>query len=115
VDIGASRSTIPLQRGRSRDSKTNYTRIADTRWIRSAKILANVHGVRIDPAAPRQIVVVCDRAFDNVPDYLLWPSPMAHAVGYSTGESGLISPEEFKRLDLSGFVDLRTEIPRISD
>ena len=33
---------------------------------------------------------------------------MAHAVAYSNGETGLISPEQFARLDLSGFVDLQS-------
>jgi hypothetical protein len=78
-------------------------------------VLANVDGVHIDPSAPRRVVVVCDQAFDNVPNYLLWRAPMAHAVGYSTGEIGLISPEEFSSLDLSGFVDLRAQIPTVTD
>jgi len=63
---------------------------------------------RVDPTADKQIIVVCDRAYDNVPQRMFGRSPRAHAVAYSTGDTGLISPEEFARLDLSGFMDLQT-------
>jgi hypothetical protein len=77
-------------------------------WIRSARLMARVNDVRVDVAAERRIIMVCDHAYDNVPHRILGKSPMAHAVAYSTGETGLISPEEYARLDLSGFVDLQT-------
>jgi hypothetical protein len=61
-----------------------------------------------NPAA-KQIVVVCDRAYDNVPQPTVWNlyhrNP-AHAVGYSDGTTGLITPVEFSGLDRSGFVSL---------
>jgi hypothetical protein len=77
-------------------------------WLHSARLLARVEDVRLDPAAEKRILMVCDRPYDNVPRQLFGRAPMAHAVAYSTGETGLIAPEEFARLDLSGFVDLRT-------
>jgi hypothetical protein len=56
----------------------------------------------------REIVIVCGTEFDNVPKsswsfFLKYP---AHAVGYSDGTAGLISPEQFTNLDLTGFVSL---------
>lgn len=55
-----------------------------------------------------EIVIVCGKEFDNVPAsfwtfYLKYP---AHAVGYSDGTAGLISPEQFTNLNLTGFVSL---------
>jgi hypothetical protein len=74
-------------------------------WISSARLLA-MDDVLVDQlSSEKKIIMVCDRAYDNVPQRI-GRSPMAHAVAYSTGETGLISPEEFARLDLTGFTDL---------
>ena len=58
----------------------------------------------------REIVIVCKSEFDNVPEPAFWNfyhrNP-AHAVGYSDGTTGLISPEQFTNLNLSGFVSLQ--------
>jgi hypothetical protein len=57
----------------------------------------------------REIVVVCGREFDNVskPGFWnhFWRNP-AHAVGYSDGTTGLISPEQFTNLISTGFVSM---------
>jgi hypothetical protein len=97
------------------DSASPYLRreladLAGANWVMPARFLGKLNDVRIDPSGPKQIVVVCDRAYDNVPRGVLWKSPMAHAVGYSTGATGLISPSEFAQLDLDGFVELVQEI-----
>jgi hypothetical protein len=76
-------------------------------WIRSARLLAKIQNVKIDPAAEKQVILVCDQPFNNVPQKFWGKAPFSHAVAYSTGESALISPEEFSRLNLSGFVDLQ--------
>jgi hypothetical protein len=92
------------------DTQTRHElgRLPGASWIRSARLMARLDDVRVDAAAERRIIMVCDHAYDNVPQRMFGKSPMAHAVAYSTGETGLISPEEFARLDLSGFVDLQT-------
>jgi len=64
--------------------------------------------VRINPKEPKSLVMVCDCAYDNVPQRIFGRAPMRHAVLYSTGQVGLISPDEFAKLDLSDLVDLRT-------
>jgi|GEM_PF-1152397 len=74
--------------------------------IRSARLLARLQDVRVDSAGEKRVIMVCDRAYENVPQRRFGRSPMAHAVAYATGETGLISPEEYARLDLSGFTDL---------
>ena len=57
----------------------------------------------------REIVIVCEKGFDNVPKPTIWNlyrKNRAHAVGYSDGTTGLISPEQFTNLSLIGFVSL---------
>ncbi len=76
--------------------------------IGSARLLAIADGVHLNPAGDKRIIMVCDRAYDNVPQRIFGKSPLAHAVAYSTGETGLINPQEFGRLDLSVFLDLQT-------
>ncbi|HEY5042826.1 MAG TPA: hypothetical protein VIK53_12575 [Verrucomicrobiae bacterium] len=59
--------------------------------------------------ANRQIIVVCGKEFDNVPKpgfwNYFWRNP-AHAVGYSDGQTGLISPDKFTNLISAGFVSV---------
>ena len=55
----------------------------------------------------REIVIVCPEQFDNIAKPGFWNALRrnpAHAVGYSDGSAGLISPEQFTNLNLSGFV-----------
>jgi len=57
----------------------------------------------------REIVVICQRQFGNVPQPTIrnfYRQNPAHAVGYSDGAIGLISPEQFTNLNLNGFVSL---------
>ena len=57
--------------------------------------------------ADRELVIVCSKEFDNVPKPALWnfyhKNP-AHAVGYSDGTTGLITPEQFTNLNFASFV-----------
>jgi hypothetical protein len=87
------------------------TGLAGANWLRSARFLAKR---AVDPSGLKQIVVVCEQAYDNVPRGVLWKSPMAHAVGYSTGTTGLISPSEFAQVNMNDFVELRETAPEIS-
>jgi len=89
------------------ETRQPLARLPGASWIRSARLLARVDDVRVDSAAEKWIIMVCDRAYDNVPQRTFGRSPMTHAVAYANGETGLISPEEFARLDLSGFTDLQ--------
>lgn len=95
-------------RDAGRELQEEVTHLAGADWIRSARLLAKVENVRMDPHGVKEVVIACDRAYDNVPERRFWWSPMMHAVDYSTGEVGLISPSEFEQLDLTDCVDLQT-------
>jgi hypothetical protein len=59
----------------------------------------------------REIVIVCQKQFDNVHKQGFWNSFQrnpAHATGYSDGSIGLISSEQFTNLNLNGFVAINT-------
>ena len=87
--------------------RQELTSITGEPWVRGT-LLARATNIRAEPAGPREVVVVCARAYDNVPQRVFLKAPMTHAVGYSTGEAGLINRAEFAKLDLSDFIDLRT-------
>jgi hypothetical protein len=93
--------------GMNPEDRDDVLKLPGKNWI-EALLLARTEGIRIDAAGPRQVVIVCDQAYGNVPQRRFGSSPMMHAVGYSPGETGLITPEEYAALDLSGFVDLAT-------
>jgi hypothetical protein len=63
--------------------------------------------------ASREIVIVCEKQFNYAPAKpALWnfyTHEYAHAVGFSDGSAGKISPEEFAKLDLHTFVRLSQE------
>jgi hypothetical protein len=59
--------------------------------------------------AGREIVIVSQRRYDNVPTPAPWNlfhNTPAQAVGYSDGTTGLIAPEEFDSLFMDGFASL---------
>lgn len=72
-------------------------------WLRNAGFYVRMGEFAVGPDAPKEIVVMCATPFDNVPQRRFGRAPMAHAVGYSNGKCGLISPEDFSQLELSEF------------
>lgn len=68
-------------------------------------------------AADKTVVAVCDTPFENVPKPTIWNlyrKNAAHAVGYVDGSKGLITPDEFSKLDLTNFVDVATLAPALA-
>ena len=69
-------------------------------------IKTNCNTVRMN----REVIIVCEKPFDydeiNRSFWNLFKRDYAHAVGYSNGKAGLISPEEFTNLNLREFVSL---------
>jgi hypothetical protein len=60
-------------------------------------------------ATNRELVIICERRYDNVPTPAPWNlfhRTPAHAVGYSDGTTGLISPAELDSLFIYGFTSL---------
>lgn len=106
----AEGKTIVFEFGET--DKADAARLAKSHWIGGTDFLikTNLAG----GATLRQVVIVCEKSFDNVPQPSIWnfyrKNP-AHAVGYSDGSTGLISLSEFQALDKSGFVPLSSLAP----
>ena len=74
-------------------------------WIRSARFLVTSRELEFPPLE-RYPVVVCDTPYRNVPERTFGLAPPTHAVAYSDGITGLISPEEYAALVQNDFIDL---------
>lgn len=57
-------------------------------------------------SGPRHVIMVCDRAFTNVPRYKFGEAPPTHAAAFSDGTTGLISVAEFQKLGRASLVSL---------
>lgn len=58
-------------------------------------------------AGDRDVVIICDVEFDNVPQPTIWNlyrRTPSHAVGYADGSSALITPAQYRKLDRSNFI-----------
>jgi hypothetical protein len=88
--------------------KETFKHVTGLHWIPQAKIMVTTGMVNLDD--PKRIIVACDTPFDNVPQKRFGKAPLTHAVAHADGSTALISVEEFKKLDLTGFVDVRTMI-----
>jgi hypothetical protein len=77
-------------------------------WLGDAKILVADGPVSFDRPKSREIIAVCNTAFDNVPWRMFGKAPPAHAVAYSDGSTCLISTNEFSELTLSRFTELKS-------
>lgn len=71
-----------------------------------ARYLVSPQPYRHPHTDQKRVVIVCDRAFTNVPRRLFGRAPPTHAVAYSDGTCGLISMADFKKLDRSELVPL---------
>lgn len=87
--------------------RTNLFRVVTSHWTSGAGYWLRTNG--FSDRAAKQVVVVCDTVCDNVPQPTIWNlyrrNP-AHAVGYSDGTRGLISPSDFKALDRQAFFSI---------
>ncbi len=96
--------------------RSTASKLTKSHWILRADFLVRTNFT--NPSPSRLVVIACERPFENVPQPALWnlyrKNP-AHAVGYSDGNTGLISPAEFMALDLSSFVPLSSLGTNISD
>ncbi|HXT13509.1 MAG TPA: hypothetical protein VN873_18295 [Candidatus Angelobacter sp.] len=77
-------------------------------WTESAKYLLCTGPIQVGPGN-RDLVVVCETAYGNVPQPTIWNlhhRTMRHAVGYSDGTVGWLTLAEFDALNKSNFVEL---------
>ena len=89
------------------DERKHLASLVHYHWLSGASLWVRRGGFKADNDQ-RQIIAVLDKAYGNVPQPTLWNGykrTPAHAVAYSDGSPGLISPAQFQSLDLSDFVD----------
>src|SRR6267143_432042 len=82
------------------EDKKEIARLAHYHWIPDASLLVKRGAIRME-GAQRTIIAVCDKAYGNVPQPMLWngyKKTPAHAVAYSDGSVELISAAQFKSL-----------------
>jgi hypothetical protein len=92
----------------SSEDRKNFDKVTSLRWLPNSKILVTRAKVRTADKTNRQILTMCDTAFDNVPRRWIGRAPFSHAVVYADGSTGLMPVEDFQRMDLSNFVDVTT-------
>jgi hypothetical protein len=91
----------------SSDCRNDLAHIS-TSWTQEAKYLLRKGPVRTGQGT-HEIVVVCNTAYGNVPQPTLWNlhhRTFVHAVGYSDGTLGWLTPAEFANLNKSNFFAL---------
>jgi hypothetical protein len=82
-----------------------FKQISGLNWLHDAKVLVTSATITTEG---RQVVAVCDKPFDNVPRRLFGKAPLTHAIAYADGTTELISTQDFRRLELTSFVDVKT-------
>ncbi|WP_353565346.1 hypothetical protein [Haloferula sargassicola] len=87
----------------SKSDRESFSSLSGLSWLGSGTVLV----ARQLTGEDRQLVAVCDKAFDNVPEKRLGRAPFTHAVAFADGTTALLSEAEYARLDLSGFLDVR--------
>jgi hypothetical protein len=90
------------------DDETLYT-LSREHWGTTGSDFLIKTNFFVTNSTNREIIIVSTIEFANVPQPAIWnlyrKNP-AHAVGYSDGTSGLISPFEFSNLNLNGFASI---------
>jgi hypothetical protein len=106
--ISADRGTNRVSfAGLSVEELREFQNIPGLSWLHGAHLLVRRNGFGLGAEEAKQVIVLCDTAYSNIPRYRLHRAPPTHAVGYSDGSVGLISPAQFRSLDLRGFQDVR--------
>lgn len=88
--------------------REQFNHVTGLGWIGNAKILMSSQPLQLSYARSNILVAVCDTPYDNVPQRRWFKTQPRHAAVYEDGTTALISTEEFRRLDLSGFIDVRS-------
>jgi hypothetical protein len=94
------------------EERQHLAQIADDLWLGGGGFLVCTKPIRFDESARPRVVIVCDRAFTNVPRYVFGTAPPTHAIGLSDGSTALISAKEFAAMDKSSFVPLAQILAR---
>jgi hypothetical protein len=107
--IGSERGDRPVSIAElSRAEREYFKQVSGLSWLGQTRVLISPTRVGVGGATGSVVIAACERPFDNVPRRMFGKAPLTHAIGYADGSTGLISVDEFQRLDLSGFVDVRS-------
>lgn len=79
-------------------------------WQGDPALLVSTKPLPFDEPDTSDIFIVCSEAHTNRPKWWWEARAPLHAVGYADGGIGLISVEQFKRLDRSHFVPVPTTL-----
>ena len=83
-------------------------------WTPNAKYLLRKGPVSLGTNT-HEVVVVCDTAYGNVPQPSIWNlhrRTLRHAVCYSDGTSGWLTPSQYKDLNQAQFFELPETQPK---
>ena len=82
-----------------------FDQVAGLNWLGGAKVFVRT---RVELDSTNQLVLaVCDQAFRNVPQKMFGEAPPTHAALILNRGVVLLPVEEFNRLNLDGFVNVR--------
>src|SRR6266404_1480777 len=98
----------------SAEAQQEFFKGTQSHWNPTAKFLIR-RGATDTRKKDREIFVICDTAYGNVPQPTFWNlhrQNIAHAVGYADGTTALISPEQFAALNKSQLFELPAGKPR---
>ena len=110
ANITAQDNHLQFEPGKiGEDMRRNFLMFAENHWgMNGADFLVKTNFF-VGSSSNREVIIVSERKFGNVPQSTIWNfyhQNQAHAVGYSDGTTGLISPEQLTNLNLAGFISL---------
>jgi hypothetical protein len=94
----------------SKDTQNELAHAESDFWTRGAKYLLRTGTIHTGHDT-HAIVVVCDTPYGNVPQPSIWNlhrRTLRHAVGYSDGSIGWLTPAEFAELNKSNFFEIKS-------
>src|SRR3569623_428682 len=86
--------------------REELAQIANDFWIHGARFLVSPLPFKQQAPQPPRLIIVCDRAYKNVPRRLIGSAPATHAAAFSDGSCRLISVAEFEAIDRSSLIPL---------
>lgn len=89
------------------NQREELAHIANDFWVSGARFLVSTRPYRLQSTAPPRLLIVCDRAYRNVPRRLIGSAQPTHAAAFSDGSCRLLSEAEFEAIDRSVLVPLQ--------
>lgn len=90
----------------TKTERAYFDQVAGVNWLGDSKVLVRP-SVDLN-SANNVVLAVCDRAFRNVPRKTFGKAPPTHAALIRNRGVVLIAVEDFNRLDLTDYIDVRS-------